>query len=295
VHVPDEEKDKESASRAKRTEQQNKLKGKEKQLADLLKEIFEGMNPIRPRLGKPIDDIKKSPYGYELKPDSDEYEYGGSYSNTEIERGSGFGSADEKYFPMVHVDEDALVQEGPGLLRSDWPVIYAYEAEIAGVEKRLADDGAPTLQGGPLGPSSQLRAGARKKRSFTRGIRKQMEAIVKAIRAGEDITGIEVVVGKRRIDYTTRTKVADKTVNNLVEYKHWTGKLSPARRAELSTKLQAQLEGQITGGKGRYSVLMIVWPAFGELDAASQERFNEVIVDVTEFGSERGINVIFKS
>lgn len=290
VHVPDE---KETPNQAKLTEKQANLKGKEKQLADLLKEIFEGMNPIRPRLGKPIDEIKKTPYGYELKPDSGDYEYGGSYSNTEIERGKGFGSADEKAFPMVHVDEAALVQEGPGLLQSDWPVIHDYEAEIAGVQKRLADDEAPQLKGGPLGPSSQLRSGGRKKRSFTRGIRKQMEAIVKAIRAGEDITGIEVVVGKRRIDYTTRIKIGTKSANVLVEYKHWTGKLTPARRTELSNKLQAQLEGQISGGKGQYSILMVVWPAFGDLDATSQERFREVIADVTEFGTERGIKVIF--
>ena len=292
VHVPDSEGE-ESASREKLTEEQENLKGKEQKLADLLKEIFEGMNPINPRLGKPVDEIKKSPYGYEVWTDSDDYEYGGRYSNKEIQRGAGFGSADETMFPMVHVDAEALVQKGPGLLRSDWPVIEAYENEIAALENRLKDDEAPELAGGPYGPSEQLRAGARKRRAFTRGIRKQMEAIIKAIRAGEEITGIEVGVGKKRIDYTTRTKVDGNTVNNLVEYKHWTGKLSAARRAELSTKLQAQLEGQITGGAGRYSNLVVVWPAFGDLDSTSQTRFKEVIDDVTEFGSERGVTVIF--
>src|SRR4029077_2709766 len=153
---------------------QEALKGKEKKLASLLKEIFEAMQPIEPRIGKPVDDIKKTPFGYELIPDADTFEYGGDYSNTEIQRGSGFGTADEKSFPKVHVDRAGLVQKGAGILRSDWEVIDLYRREIGRVEKKLKLDGAPELEGGPYGPANHLEKGANKDRGFNRGVRKQM-------------------------------------------------------------------------------------------------------------------------
>jgi hypothetical protein len=277
------------------TARQDALKGKEKKLAGLLKEIFEGMNPIVPRLGKPVDDIKKSPLGYELWTEAGSYEYGGDYSYTEIQRGPGFGSSDEKSFPKVHVDEPGNVQRDPGLLRSDWPVIDEYEAEIGRVRDKLREDGAPEFRGSPDGPANQLRAGAKKDRSFNRGVRKQMETIVRAIRSGTKITGVEVVVGERRVDYTARKRVAGRLTEVMVEYKHWTGRLSPERREELRVKLRSQLIGHIEGGGSKYPVLIVQWPAFDRLDSNSQQAFNEVIDEVTEFGQGRGVSVKFQS
>ena len=292
AHVPDKD---EEGGRADLTARQETLKGKEKALAELLAEIFEGMNPILPRLGKPVDDIKKSPLGYELWTEVGSYEYGGDYSNIEIQRGPGFGSSDEKSFPKVHVDEPGNVQKEPGLLRSDWPVIYVYETEIGRIKDKLKDDGAPQFRGSPDGPANQLRAGAKKERSFNRGVRKQMEAIVKAIREGAKITGVEVVVGERRVDYTVRKRVAGRMTEVMVEYKHWTGKLSPDRRAMLADKLQKQLEGQIVGGGSTYPILIVQWPAFGDLDSDSQQMFLGVIEDAKEFGLERGVTVKLQS
>ena len=227
--------------------------------------------------------------------DSGSYEYGGDYSNTEIQRGAGFGSADEDLFPRVHVDEDGLVQRGPGLLRSDWPVIDKYEATIRRVERKLKLDGAPELRGSPYGPSNQLKAGGKKDRSFNRGVRKQMEAIIKAIDDGTKITGVEVVVGERRIDYTARMRVDKRMANVLVEYKHWTGNLSAERRTELANKLSSQLKGQLEGAGAGYKLLIVDWPAFGELDADSQDRFREVVEDAADTGRELGIDVKFRT
>jgi hypothetical protein len=63
----------------------------------------------------------------------------------------------------------------------------------------------------------------------------------------------------------------------------------------LANKLLAQLEGQILGGKNRFSVLMVQWPAFDDLDVDSQGMFMGVIESVREFGEEHGVSVKFRS
>jgi hypothetical protein len=80
----------------------------------------------------------------------------------------------------------------------------------------------------------------------------------------------------------------------MIEYKHWTGELETDRRTELADKLEAQLRGQITGGAARFSVLIVEWPAFSDLDDASQRRFTNVIERVTEYGEGKGVTVKFR-
>jgi hypothetical protein len=293
VHIS---KQKESEPRQDLTKQQAELKGEEKNLADLLIEIFEGMQTIDPYLGGSVDkiDSKKTPFGYDLWNDQGTYEYGGSYQYTEIQRGSGFGSADEKTFPKVHVDKGGLVQKPAGILRSDWEVIDAYRIEMAAVVAKLDDDGAPIFKGGAwTGPANSLEAGEKRDRSFNRGIRKQMESIIHAIRTGTPITGVEVVVGQKRVDYTALLKISGKVQETMIEYKHWTGRMAPVRAAQLGVKLEAQLRGQIIGGGGKFAVLKVEWPAFHTLDEDSQELFHEAIDSVIDFGAERGVKVIF--
>jgi hypothetical protein len=293
AHVP--EKD-ETKAQQEMTRRQATLSGNEKKLAALLQEIFEAMNPIAPRIGKPVDEIKKTPVGYELMTESGKYEYGESYSYKEIQRGAGFGSADEKIFPKVHVDRGALVQRGSGVLRSDLEVIDTYRAEIAKLMRvrREKEDEAPDLEGSPDAPAAQLEAGGNKDRSFNRGVRKQMEAIVKAIRGGTEITGIEVKVGKKRVDYTARMKIDGREQHVMVEYKHWTGKLTPTRAQELSQKLDVQLRGQIDGGGARFPVLIVDWPAFGNLDSDSKQLFEDTIADIVEYGETKNVKVLFR-
>ncbi|WP_369185237.1 hypothetical protein [Streptomyces sp. Y1] len=288
VHVPEK---KEVAARQKMSKEQAELSGEQKQLADLLKAIFEQKNSVEPWLGKPVADVPKGLLGYDVRPDSGTFLYGQSYSFLQIQRAGGFGSADERSFPMVHVDQGELVQKGSGILRADMEVIKAYRAAIATHQNKLTLDEAPALEGGPDGLANQLENGANKKRPFNMGIRKQMEAIVNFLQKGGDLTGVEVKVGKKRIDYTARMRIDGRTQHVMIEYKHVTGKLSTERRAELVTKLTAQLTGQIEGGRGKYATHIIEWPEFGGLDPRSQAEFRAVIEDARATGVKMGIDV----
>ncbi|MGW4161406.1 HPC2 multi-domain protein [Streptomyces sp. NPDC004788] len=288
VHVPEKG---EAAAKQKMSEEQAELSGEQKQLAGLLKDIFEQKNSIEPWLGKPVADVPKGLLGYDVRPDSGTFLFGQSYSFLQIQRAGGFGSADERSFPMVHVDPNELVQKGAGILRADMEVIKAYRAAIATHRNKLKLDEAPDLEGNPDGLANQLENGANKQRPFNMGIRKQMEAIVNFLQKGGDLTGVEVKVGKKRIDYTARMTTDGRTQHVMIEYKHVTGKLSTERRAELVTKLTAQLTGQIEGGRGKYTTHIIDWPEFSGLDARSQAAFREVVEDAKEVGATLGIEV----
>ncbi|MEV1063921.1 HPC2 multi-domain protein [Streptomyces sp. NPDC050263] len=288
VHVP---KQGEEAAKQKMTKEQAELSGEQKQLADLLKEIFEQKNSIEPWLGKPVADVPKGLLGYDVRPDSGTFLFGESYSFLQIQRAGGFGSADERSFPMVHVDPAELVRSGAGILRADMEVIKAYRAAIATHRDKLKHDEAPDLEGNPDGLANQLENGANKQRPFNMGIRKQMEAIVNFLHKGGDLTGVEVKVGKKRVDYTARMSIDGRAQHVMIEYKHVTGTLSTERRAELVTKLTAQLTGQIEGGRGKYTTHIIDWPEFSNLDTRSQAEFRDVIEDAKEVGATMGIDV----
>lgn len=290
VHVS--EKDEEAAKK-KMTEKQQALSGEQKQLADALKEIFQQKNPIEPWLGKRVDGVPKELLGYDVRPDSGTFLYGDTYSYLQIQRASGFGSADPASFPMVHVDPTELVQKGAGILRADMEVIRVYRLEIATHRAKLNGDEAPDLEGSPDGLANQLEKGANKQRPFNMGIRKQMEAIVDLLRKGGDVTGVEVKVGKKRIDYTARMQIDGRSQHVMIEYKHVTGTLSSTRRAELVTKLDAQLAGQIRGGQGKYTAHIINWPEFGNLDSSSQAAFRRVINKAKKLGKTMGIDVVW--
>lgn len=276
------------------TKNQEALKEDEQKLVDLLREIFQANKPIEPYFGTPVDaiDPKQTPLGYDIWTDKGAYEYGGDYDYLQIQRAGGYGSAKESEFPKVHVDDGGLIQKNANILRSDREVIRAYLSEIAAVEAKLEDDEAPKLEGGPKGPANMLDKGANRDRSFNRGIRKQMEAIVKAIRDKVEITGVEVKVGQKRIDYTARILVGDKKVHALVEYKHWTGKLSAKRRVELRDKLKIQLEGQIYGGKGRFAALRLDWPSFHTLDDDSIAVFETAFGEIADTAQKNGMQFI---
>ncbi|MFC8078012.1 hypothetical protein ACFUN8_21015 [Streptomyces sp. NPDC057307] len=288
VHVPEK---REAASKQKMSKEQAELSAEQNQLADLLKEIFEQKNSIEPWLGKPVADVPKGLLGYDVRPDSGTFLYGGSYSFLQIQRAGGFGSADKRTFPKVHVNLNELVQKGAGILRADMEVIKAYRAAIATHRNKLNLDEAPDLEGNPEGLANQLEKGANKKRPFNMGIRKQMEAIVNFLQKGEGLTGVEVKVGQKRIDYTARMRIDGQSQHVMIEYKHVTGKLSTERRAELTAKLAAQLTGQIEGGRGKYTTHIIDWPEFSGLDPRSQAAFREVIEDAREVGATMGIDV----
>ena len=288
VHVPEKG---EEAAKQKMSKEQAELSAEQKMLADLLKEIFEQKNSIEPWLGKPVADVPKGLLGYDVRSDSGTFLFGVTYSFLQIQRAGGFGSADERSFPMVHVDPQELVQKGAGILRADMEVIKAYRAAIATHQEKLKLDEAPDLDGNPDGLANQLEKGANKQRPFNMGIRKQMEAIVNFLQKGGDLTGIEVKVGKKRVDYTARMITDGQVQHVMIEYKHVTGKLSTERRAELETKLRAQLAGQIEGGRGKYIAHIIDWPEFGGLDRRSQAVFREVIEDAREMGAKMGVDV----
>jgi putative sterol carrier protein len=290
VHVSDKEED---AAKKKLTQKQQELSGKQRQLADALKEVFEEKNPIEPWLGKRVDGVPKDLFGYGVRTDSGKFLYGEDYSFLQIQRASGFGSADERSFPMVHVDPAELVQKGAGILRADMEVIKVYRATIATYREKLKRDEAPDLAGSPDSLANSLENGANKQRPFNMGVRKQMEAIVNFLKNGGELTGVEVKVGQKRIDYTARMRIDGRSQRVMIEYKHVTGNLSSGRRAELVTKLDAQLTGQIRGGHGAYTAHIISWPEFGSLDQRSQTAFRGVIEDAKELGRTMGINVIW--
>ncbi|MFN7398280.1 MAG: hypothetical protein ACK5SX_04255 [Sandaracinobacter sp.] len=289
VHVPEKG---ETDSQKDMTKQQKKLTDEERLIADLLREIFEAMQPIKRYLGRNVSEIEphRTPLGYDLRKDQGTFAYGGTYNYTLIQRAAGFGSADESAFPRVHVDRDGTIVKDAGISPADWDIIDAYRAAIAPYKDKLDDDGAPVFKGGPDGPPNSLEAGANRDLSFNRGIRKQMEAIVDAINKGRDITGVEVKVGDRRIDYTMMIKQRGRDVEAMVEYKHWTGKLSTTRAIELAGKLRAQLRGQISGGAGDYKVLYVEWPEFDKIEPKSH--FVAALVAATEFGASKGVKVI---
>jgi hypothetical protein len=193
----------------------------------------------------------------------------------------------------VHVDPAELVQKGAGILRADMEVIKVYRATIATYREKLKRDEAPDLAGSPDSLANSLENGANKQRPFNMGVRKQMEAIVNFLKNGGELTGVEVKVGQKRIDYTARMRIDGRSQRVMIEYKHVTGNLSSGRRAELVTKLDAQLTGQIRGGHGAYTAHIISWPEFGSLDQRSQTAFRGVIEDAKELGRTMGINVIW--
>ena len=159
-------------------------------------------------------------------------------------------------------------------------------------ELRYRDE-SPDFKGNVFGISNSLANGANRDRSFNRGIRKQMEAIILAVQNKENITGVELGLGASRVDYTTREKRGNTDIEVMVEYKHWTGHLTSKRGLELALKLESQLTRHIAGGAGRFSVLRVAWPAFGELDGASQAIFREVISDIIAFGERHKVEVEF--
>ena len=262
-------KDKESGLQKDLTQKKKKLSDEEKELAQLLAQIFVAMKPIDKFVGKPINTVKSTPYGYHIFTDFGSYDFGGTYSNKEIERDDGFGAAKASMFPRANA-KDGIIQAEAGLRRADYEVIDKYHDAVAWYKVQPAGDEQPQFKQSPDAPENSLKAGKNRLPAYNRGIRKQMEAIVKAIQewqAGGEVSviGIEVGVGKRRADYAIRFKEGKHDVFALVEYKHWTGTLNDQRREELSNKLANQLIGQAKGANKRFTKLLVEWPQFGRL------------------------------
>ncbi|MEI9852765.1 MAG: hypothetical protein WDN24_20045 [Sphingomonas sp.] len=114
VHKPEKG---EASSQAKLTARQKELTTAEKAIVKLLAEIFEAMRPIKPKIGKPVDDIDpaKTPLGYDLRQDQGTYDYDEDYDHRQIQRAGGYGSASEDAFPKVHVTRAGNVAVGAGI------------------------------------------------------------------------------------------------------------------------------------------------------------------------------------
>jgi uncharacterized lipoprotein YmbA len=255
------------------------VKTKEQRLAALLIEIIAGASgdgAIFQVLGKPIDPIPKAPEGYVFKT---------ILGFKEIERGAGRGGSGRGSFPEVHVDQPGTVQPGLGRRRSDNSLITAYLAAIAAAPKNNGDE-QPNVLGSPNSLISDLDQRIQARRHpMADGIRAQMKRIIEVVKGGQVLTGVEVQIGGgRSVDYTTVE--SGKTV--LVEYKHWTGKLSPKRRNQLTTRLRTQLSAYITKGQNKgYDMVVVEFKSFGSLDAASQTAFRGVFTQMKALARSR--------
>jgi hypothetical protein len=282
VHVP--EKD-ESKGAAALTQMQKSLTDEEKAIVALLKEIFKAMNPLKQVIGQPIDSLKEVPYGYALRPIK---------GFNELQRAAGFGTADEKMFPRVHVDANDLVQEGPGISRYDRDLIKRYRAAVDAVRQSLKDDEAPALEGSPEASANKLESSKNMEASFVVGTREEMEAFIRAVDQGQ-VTGREVrYFGRRSADWTVARTVKGGTIDVLVEYKHWSGNLTMDKREKLVLRLSEQLSYYVidaTRGRLKYVVLEVIWPGFKKLDAESQRIFKEVIDSFREAAGPGGLRL----
>jgi hypothetical protein len=241
------------------------VKTKEQQLAALIIDIVKavhGEGSIFQVLGKPVDSLQKAPDGYSLKTIS---------GFKEIERGGGRGGSGRGSYPEVHCDQPGNIQSGVGRRRADYALIDRYTAAIQSVPKTEGDE-QPNLLGHPMSLISDLdqRVNARR-HSMAEGIRAQMERIIEVINSGTVLTGVEVPVGgKRSVDYSLQ----EGGQHVLVEYKHWTGKLSSKRRRELSTRLRTQLSEYVRRGQSAgFDKVVVEFKNFGSLDATTQSAF----------------------
>lgn len=263
------------------TTENQKVKSAEEQLAELLGEILDAIPKdglsIFDVIGESIDDQPaKAPVGYN---------YAMLHGFREIRRASGRAEGRRQY-PQVHVEEDTRIQTGTGIQRYDYDLIKRYKAAIS-----KADLDADEAPGNADIPVNALFSGANKEEYYNEGTRAQMEQIILEIEGGSNVTGVEVQLGKkRRIDYTLQIRTRSGMESVLVEYKHWTGHLSPKRRATLAAKLQTQLLAYVdlarTGGNN-YKHLIIKWPRFHDLDNASQDEFMDVIYLVESYNMQK--------
>jgi hypothetical protein len=213
----------------------------------------------------------------------------------EIRRDKGFGSASAETFPPVFVNEDAVIKEGEGLLQSDHQLIRDYEAAV--------DDIDTDLDEAPSDAKSLVKSLKSKKGQYATGVRRQMEAIVDVIRNKESktVTGIEVAFEgfkRHRVDFVVNERVGRGSRDVLVEYKHWTGKLTAKRRTEMAARLDRQLRAHIgiavsQAEAGKRYVVRVEWPEFSTLDDESASLFYGVMLDVDEEAQEHGVKFYF--
>src|SRR5215207_2646760 len=161
------------------------------------------MRPISKYIGGPVSDVRKPPHGYILLKGKYKFEYGGTFDFIDLHRDKGFGSADPKLFPQVHVKDEVVVQ-GPGLRPFDYEVIARYRTAINSIRARLDSAQAPDFTQSPDALISKMEAGANMPAEFTVGYRKQMEDTVRFVedsaRGAPEVTGVELKVGKKWID-----------------------------------------------------------------------------------------------
>ena len=267
------------------TQENKKVKTVEHQLANLLTDILGAISKdgltIFDVIGKPIDPLPEQP-----KPEG--YVFVISHGFKELQRAAGRGKEGPEQYPQVHVDEVGIVKSGAGILRYDYDLVKRYNAALT--RAKLDGDEAP---GNPEMPVNMLVSGANKPPHFNEGIRAQMEQLIREVDGGQNVTGVEVMLGRKRIDYTITVDRGEGVENALVEYKHWTGNLKDERRAELAAKLLTQLTAYVdharTGGND-YRRLIIAWPAFSRLDATSQAAFNNVFEAVKKHSDSKPAN-----
>lgn len=242
------------------------LEKEQQELALILKQLVEMFDEdsIHKYIGKPVDSIEKAPEGYDFY----------SMPLREIRRAA--HAADNPLYPQVHVDEQGLIQEGYGPLRSDYALIQEYNKATVRIRDVNGDEAPKALAGNPQSLANSLRSA--KIAQFATGVRAQMRGIINAINGGQTVTGVEVSLGgKHRVDYT----LSDQGENVAVEYKHWTGTLTNEGREDLVDRLYRQLSNyvQLCPAKG-YKRLVLQWPEFYNLDEKSQKAFRQVIKSI---------------
>ena len=219
---------------------------------------------IQKLIGTSVDSLDEPPTGYAF------FEIEGL---REIRRGR--GNASNPDYPPVHVDVDGNIQPNTNALyRSDYSLIEQYQEAVASID--MEGDELPEILAGS--PDSLVRAlKSKNKPEYAHGIRKQMQHLVQVIKSGASITGIEVPIGERRVDYT----LLENGEEVMVEYKHWTGNVKAPRRRKLTTRLADQLNAYVRLGPERgYRKLRVVFSGFYALDEDSQNDFNDVLEDI---------------
>jgi len=266
------------------TQEQEEITQEEQDLVMHLRVIFELLNPIQKVIGERVDDLDRAPFGYAFETIEE---------LREIRRASGFGRSDEKRFPKVHCTYEGIITLGKGPRRYDQKLIETFRSAIELAKARLELDEAPEFAGNPDALISRLESS---EGSRAIGSRTQMRRFIDIVIEGQIATGSEVDLGARRsVDHTLVIREGDDAIEVAVEYKHWTGHLSPHRRKELTARLRAQLGHQVVlaaKGKRTFQQLRIEWPEFGNLDSLSQANFLLAMREAEGMGRQLGVPVL---
>ncbi len=272
----------------------NRVELKEQRLASLLTEIISSVgteeDSIFQILGQNINQIEKAPNGYRL---FDRQVAVLNNSFKEISRAAGRGeSGGDREYPHVHVEESRSIEAGKGPMQGDWALIEEFLKQVKTLSSsQINGDEAPEILSNAAAFGASLINRTKSRPEFASGVRSQITRMIEVIRAGGNVTGIEVPIGRcRHIDYTIQENVSNNILNIGIEYKHWTGNLSESRRRGLTNRLSNQLTAYINGAQGaNLQKLILEWRGWNGLDSVSKGRFSRVINVAIQLAASKGI------